>query len=117
MKKNPIQIPPNCSIVTTFDQAEFHFSRGSVLGMPVTWFTSLYLLKSDEDKYDILLVPLLGRSLAYEGDKKSTKLLLEEYDFFVCKGDLKKKSKVGLLDKIFSWFQSKFDRERDKNGN
>ena len=117
LKKNPIEIPSKYNIVSSFNQAEFHFNKGSVLSMPITWFTSLYIHKCSDNVYEVMVIPLVGRTLAYEGDRKAAEMLLKEYDFFVCKGKLTQKAKPGMLDRMFAWVQEKCSKDSDNNGN
>ncbi len=104
-KKQRLRMSATYSIIKTPVQANFHLNQGEVLVSPISRFKSAYIIKDNEkhDNYELALVPSFGIPELYEGDFKAIKRIIAEYEFFVLKGALLSKRKIGLFDRGIDW--------------
>ncbi len=110
------RLPKNYSKVTSFVQAEFHLNNGEVLVSPVSIFKSLFIRKhfEEDDLYEVVLIPMIGKSTAWGCKREAVRIITEEFSFFVLKGSVLKVMEQGSMSKAVTKFCSLF-RKRDKD--
>lgn len=99
----------NISKITTFVQAAFHFERGEIVSSPLTNKLGAHIKKVDDDTYEVVLVPHVGRSHVYTGNAEATKDLIEdtEYDWYVVKGaELEVNENPDLRNRMVAFFEN-----------
>jgi len=103
-----MKIPDNCTKITSRAQAVFHLNNGAILGLPVSWNRNLYVKKVEEDLFDVVVIPLFGKAVSYEGPQKSVLELVDGNTFFVLKGAQLKSVKPRFTDKVVNYINNIF---------
>jgi hypothetical protein len=88
--------------VTTYQQAKYHMDKGEILVSPVGAFRTLCARRCEDNKYEVAYVPIIGRSVIYEGSEDSMHQLCNEYEFFVIPGAELKELEPPMLWKLLN---------------
>lgn len=98
----------NICKVVTFVQATFHFEKGEIISTVLSDKLGAHINKVDQDTYEVIVVPHIGRSSVYVGNAQATKDLVEDeaFDWYVVKGaSLEETESLDVANKLVGWVQ------------